>query len=516
MLKIYRIIGSLVLYVCCCIAATSLYASTSMRDFTVKGIFIDLRTQVMTIPALKNVVKKAAAEGINTLIIEYEATFPFDKHATLCNSFRFTRQEVIDFVQYCSSLGVDVIPLQNCFGHCEYILQHDRYAALRENKSDMSQVCPLRIEEAKQVFGEIFREIALLHPSSFFHIGADETRLLGNCKYCKQKAIEQGVSSLFSNYIKEMCRLVLEMGKKPVIWADMVLQYPEVLKVLPAETVIIDWNYGWEPNHFGNVEALIQQGFRVWGASALRSSPDNLYLTQWNKHFENLETFIPFARKCGYEGMINTSWSTSGRYGYIYDNNWEVIELQPIRQVYPLSGFDILQRAYADALKKEYWNAHTFILNYGKEHFGFDMDGQRTLLNYMLMPQDNVTIAQMTETAIDQVLSQCQIMKKELALSRPKFHIEDFRHLQLMLDIRINYLKFKQVEKLIESEKFDSSTRQLCIDKLKPVKEEGEKLRVRFNKLNKSYLKNPSVSYGIWDYITKMQKIYRCLTSQYH
>lgn len=495
----------------CLLSVSFSHASAPVKDFTVRGIYLDLRTQVMTTQALKSVVKEAADEGINTLIIEYEATFPFDKHATLCNPYHFTKEEVTDFVEYCTSLGVDVIPLQNCFGHCEYILQHDRYAALRESRNDMSQVCPLRINEAKQVFGELFREVARLHPSPYFHIGADETRLLGDCKRCKQKAQEQGVSKLFADYVKEMCRLVLAMGKKPVIWGDMVLQHPEALSELPAETIVIDWNYGWSPNHFGDVDTLIQRGFTVWGASALRSSPDNIYLTQWDKHFENLATFIPFARQKGYKGMINTSWSTSGRYGYIYDNGWEVIALQPIRQVYPLSGFDILQRAYADALKKEHWSAHSFILNYGKAHFGFNTSGQQLLLEYMSMPQEQVVMSKTDKEAISRMLAQCRSMKEKLSLLTPKRHVEDFNHLLLMLDIRINYIKFKQIEKFIESDEFDRSKIRFCTDKLKQIKEESEELRRVFNKLNTGYLKNPSQCFGTRDYVEKMQRLYHSL-----
>ncbi len=512
MSKFYRFIGCLLL-VCC--TKMAVFANSSVTDFAVKGIYIDLRTQVMTVPALKTVAKKAAAEGINTLIMEYEATFPFDKHATLCNSYHFTVGEITEFVAYCSSLGIDVIPLQNCFGHCEYILQHDRYAQLRESKNDMSQVCPLS-KQAKQVFGEIFQEVARLHPSPYFHIGADETRLLGHCKYCKQKVNDEGISKLFVDYVKEMCELVIGMGKTPLIWADMILQYPEALNELPSGIIVVDWNYGWNPYHFGNIDALIERGLTVWGASALRSSPDNIYLTQWNKHFENLETFLSFAREHGYKGIINTSWSTSGRYGYIYDNGWEVVELQPIRQVYPMSGFDILQRAYADALKKTDWDAKTFIRNYGKEHFGFTDREQTILLEYMSMPQETVTTAKIEDTRITQMLVQCETLKKKLAELKPKYHKEDLRHLQLMLDIRINYLKFKQVEKLIESNEFNASMREICAIRLKQIEKESKELRKRFCRLNAAYLKNPAESFGTWDYVQKMEKMYRCLLETHY
>lgn len=277
------------------------------HTFQVKAFYIDCRTQVMTLSAIKSLVDDLSQKGINTIVMEYEATFPFRKHATLCNEYSYTEEEVKDLVNYCSKKGIDVIPLQNCFGHCEYILRHDRYAALREDTKEVSQVCSLKIEPAKKVFREIFQEVAALHPSQYFHIGADETYLLGDCKDCSAVAAREGKSRLFVDYIKAMSELVVEMGKIPIIWADIILMHPEALNELPKGLVFVDWNYGWEPNRFGKLDNLYAAGVEVWGAPSLRSGPDNVYLTQWEKHFNNLTTFVPFAREKGYTGMIQTS-----------------------------------------------------------------------------------------------------------------------------------------------------------------------------------------------------------------
>lgn len=203
------------------------------------------------------------------MILEYEASFPFQKHATLRNKQAFTQAEVKDIVGYCNSLGIDVIPLQNCFGHCEYILRHERYALLREDSKEVSQVCPLKIEDAKAIFREIFQEVAALHPSPYFHIGADETYLLGSCRQCSK--VDK--SRLFVNYVKAMSDLVREMGKQPVIWADIILKHPEAIQELPKDIIYVDWNYGWEPDYFGKLDNLINLGVKMWGAPSLRSHP---------------------------------------------------------------------------------------------------------------------------------------------------------------------------------------------------------------------------------------------------
>ena len=140
--SIYKSLLLVSVFLCLCVPARS---AAPPSDFKVRAFYLDCRTQVMTVSAIKELASDLSKKEINTLLIEYEATFPFQKHATLCNQLAFSRSEVQDIVSYCTSLGIEVIPLQNCFGHCEYILRHDRYAHLREDSKEVSQVCPLKI-----------------------------------------------------------------------------------------------------------------------------------------------------------------------------------------------------------------------------------------------------------------------------------------------------------------------------------------------------------------------------------
>ena len=86
--------------------------------FKVKAFHLDLRTEVMTVDALDALAEHLAGRGINTIIMEWEATFPFDRNAVICNRSAYTEEEVKAFISHCAGLGIDVIPLQHCFGHC--------------------------------------------------------------------------------------------------------------------------------------------------------------------------------------------------------------------------------------------------------------------------------------------------------------------------------------------------------------------------------------------------------------
>ena len=347
--------------------------TAQQKDFAVKGFHLDLRIQVMKMDALKAFAKKLSEQGINTLVMEWEATYPFEKHPLIPNKYAYTKEEIKSFINYCSGIGIDVIPLQQSFGHVEYILRHDRYKDLREDQKDYSQVCPLEEEGNKKLFTDLFTELAATHPSKYFHIGGDETYLLGHCEKCKAKAAKEGASKLYIDHIKMLCDIVISLGKIPVMWADIALKHPEALKLLPKQTILVDWNYGWDMNNFGDHEKLMQSGFEVWGAPSIRSHPDNYFLTQWEKHFKNIRDFIPACRQLGYKGIIMTSWSTSGQYSTVWETSDDIIDLYAIRHVYPITGFNMLLSAYTKSLQSQKaLDIPEFIKTYSKEQYGFN------------------------------------------------------------------------------------------------------------------------------------------------
>lgn len=447
--------------------------------------------------ALKKFAREVAKGGMNAIVMEWEATFPFEKNATLCNGLAYSQEEVKDFIRWCGSLGLDVIPLQNCFGHSEYILRHDRYSGLREDRKDPSQVCPLKIKEATDVFRSIFSEVAELHESKYFHIGADETYLLGQCPKCREFAEKYGKSRLFVEYVKAMCSLVREMGKTPVIWADIILEHPEAINDLPKDVVFVDWNYGWDIRLRETIEKLVNEGATFWGATALRSGPDNIYLTQWKKHFMNLVDFVEFAKSMGYSSMIQTSWSTSGTYGYHYDNGYEIINMQPVRLVYPEAGFRILNAATAEAFaSKERFDPKNFVRRYALEHLGLTDDGAVTLWEYFCIPQEPVYVKSGKDasgTDISELVTQTQKMLEKIGSLKSKSGKDELTHLSMMLKIRLNYLRFKSIEHRYESPDFRICDALALRMELQAVCMEGKAVGKEFARLNRGYLKDDEI-----------------------
>ncbi|MEZ5071331.1 MAG: family 20 glycosylhydrolase [Bacteroidales bacterium] len=464
-------------------------ASTQTETpFAIRGFHIDLRVQVMTVQALKDFARELADFGMNTLVMEWEASYPYDRHATISNPHAYTRDEVRDFVAYCDSLGIEVIPLQQCFGHVEYILQHGRYNHLKESRTDLSQVCPLKVEENRALFTALFEDMASLHPSKYIHIGGDETRLLGHCDQCAAVAAAEGTGKLFADYLVMICDVVTRLGKIPVLWADIVLEYPEVVDRLPRETVYVDWNYGWAINRFGNVDQLVSKGLNFWGSPAIRSHPDNWYTTDWQKHFNNQRDFIPYARQTGYQGVVMTSWSTSGVYGYTWETDYEAIRIHPMRNVYPLSGFRILVASYAQAVaQEEPLDPREFVIGYAMERFGLSRDEGETLWQVL---EASPALARVEDPEeVDAIRMEVRQAVARMGTLTPRSHREEFAHLQLMLDLRSFSLDVRKVESVYESARYDRSMAGTILPDLERLMEESDRLDERFTALNEGFLK---------------------------
>jgi hypothetical protein len=418
--------------------------------FRVKGFHLDMRIQVMKMPALKALATDLRKKGINTLLVEWEASYPFREAPVVSNRYAYTRTEISDFTRYCAGIGLDVIPLQQSFGHVEYILRHQRFVQLREDERDFSQVCPAQTELNRQLFTTLYRDLISTHPSQYIHIGCDETHLLGHCPRCQKMAADEGLSKLYFNHVKMLCDIVISLGKVPVLWADIALKYPEYIKLLPKQTVLVDWNYGWAVDRFGSHAALANSGYEVWGAPALRSDPDNFYLTRWEYHFNNISTFLPLCVQFGYKGVIMTSWSTSGEYDAVFDGGNELKDLYAVRHVYPLTGFTILIDAFIEAMANPAAFDHEkFIGAWCRRRYGLDgKDAGIFKMALFTAPYKVVDgkVLSPNPLSLSSLLDSARMASTILNTLRPTMHRAEFEHYRLMAKIRVYYLTYVNIE----------------------------------------------------------------------
>ena len=478
---------------------------TSKSDnFSVVAYHVDLRVQIMPMPTLKALAKEISALGFNTLIMEWEATYPYKQHSIISNRYAYSREELTEFINYSEGLGLDVIPLQQSLGHAEYILMHERYAYLRADKRNLSQIDPTRLDVARDFFTELYSDMLSTHQSQYVHIGGDETRIL-DCKRCQEAwgddGEELGKSKLYVEYMTMIAEIVIAQGKTPLLWADMILAHPDAIADMPKNVIYIDWNYGWKFDRFGeNPRTLIKEyGLKFWGASSIRSSPDDYHVTSWSKHMKNQAVYVSYARESGFEGMVLTSWSTSGQYGYEWF--WpEVVEIFPLRQVYPHAypndAFRMNTLGFIEAVQQEKtFKPKDFAHQYAQQRFGLTAGESEKLWNILTdeslnnkviigsSPLSGIKGLPDNKRVVSATLEKVRELQAALTKIVPKKNQKEFAHYHLQIDFREYYLSFRQIQYLVQSTGFSEKNNLEAIKQLEQLLARSVDLNKRFKKL---------------------------------
>ena len=478
---------------------------TSKSDnFSVVAYHVDLRVQIMPMPTLKALAKEIYALGFNTLIMEWEATYPYKQHSIISNRYAYSREEVTEFINYSEGLGLDVIPLQQSLGHAEYILMHERYAYLRADKRNLSQIDPTRLDVARDFFTELYSDMLSTHQSQYVHIGGDETRIL-DCKRCQEAwgddGEELGKSKLYVEYMTMIAEIVIAQGKTPLLWADMILAHPDAIADMPKNVIYIDWNYGWKFDRFGeNPRTLIKKyGLKFWGAPSIRSSPDDYHVTSWSKHMNNQAVYVSYARESGFEGMVLTSWSTSGEYGYEWF--WpEVVEIFPLRQVYPHAypndAFRMNTLGFIKAVQQEKtFKPKDFAHQYAQQRFGLTAGESEKLWNILTdeslnnkviigsSPLSGIKGLPDNKRVVSATLEKVRELQAALTKIVPKKNPKEFAHYHLQIDFREYYLSFRQIQYLVQSTAFSEKNNIEAIKQLEQLLARSVELNKRFKKL---------------------------------
>lgn len=221
-------------------------------DLAYRMIHVDLKYSMFKPPYYAELLKTYAQWKINTVVVEYEDKFPFSGDLEpIVHEAAFTQDELRNYLEIAKDYHIEVIPLCQSLGHFNYVLNHEEFAHLKENPVEQSRkkssmMCPLNTETAsfvKEMHSQIL-QFHKTHPSDYFHMGMDETYNIGTCERCKLLGEQTGGKSrLFINHANRISKALINRGKKPIIWTDMLIKHPESLDKLDDRIIMCYWEY---------------------------------------------------------------------------------------------------------------------------------------------------------------------------------------------------------------------------------------------------------------------------------
>lgn len=305
---------------------------TDWPELVLRSDYLDMRGIYPKFENLLRYIEEMAAYKLNTLVIEYEDKLPCARKDLCHPTDALTPEQHRRLLEVARENFIDIIPLQQSFGHLEYVLKLPEYQHLREIPEAPGEMCPLR-EGAYELAASLLEETARLHPDSrYLHLGCDEVWSLGQSNECKASGKSRGRIAI--EYINRLAEKVVTLGKIPIVWHDMMADvwrggemgeagnYDD-LALLNKNLVVAIWLYS--PDRVNLVapklmEALHAHGIRTIPCSAVRAS-DRCGMQNYpciEQRLRNVDAWCELIANSRCDGMINTNWWSTFSFGNPY------------------------------------------------------------------------------------------------------------------------------------------------------------------------------------------------------
>ena len=292
-------------------------------DMKNRGFYHDAtRGRIQTLDNMKKLVDTLSFYKMNQLQLYVEHTYLWRDLTELWrDETPMTAEEVLELDQYCYDRGVELVPSIATFGHLYNLLRTRSYEHLCELPDSADKPFGFRDRmqhhtvnvsnpDAMALVKDMIVEYMQLFRTDKFNICADETFDLGKGRSA-ELAKEKGTGVLYMEYIRELFDFLLEKGKIPMFWGDIICGHPELYARLPKEVICLNWGYGdnqpereTEILHSVGATQYLCPGVRGW----------NTWVNMIRGGYRNITLMCGYARKHEAVGMLNTDW---GDYGHI-------------------------------------------------------------------------------------------------------------------------------------------------------------------------------------------------------
>jgi len=283
------------------------------------------REQSPTLDNVRSVAEMTLAAGYNALGLYMEHRFAYPSTPWAHGAGIVTPEMVRTLQEEFKEL--QLVPFLNLLGHMEGFLYTERARTLAEERFRGLQACPSNAATV-ELANNLLSDALDIFSSPLIHIGGDETAQLGICARCREvggnapmrepgasidevaDAVRTGgqvadqKARLYARHFAPLARRVIEAGRRPAIWGDMLLEHPKAAVAMPRETLVFDWQYFSGPET--TARRLMGHGFEVVCCPTIQT-----YNAAWmhlEQSEENIRDHIRAALDLNAYGVCVTTW----------------------------------------------------------------------------------------------------------------------------------------------------------------------------------------------------------------
>ena len=286
--------------------------------FHFRGVEEDVsRGPVPTMATVKTNIERLSELKINKFMFYMENVFCYKKHPDIPpKGACFTAADIRELDVFAGKRHVGFVGAQQSFGHLKKILDLPAYNSLVEQKERPEVLSPAN-EGTYRLIEDLYSEIVPSYKSDLFNMECDETGGLGEGQ-SSGMAAEIGVEGVYAYHINKLYEMLKRYGKRPMMWADIVLEKPAIIPMLPRDIIMLPWEYHAQTSYSKRLKPL---------ADAKLDFIASIGVTNWSRIFPDIDTAILNARQFALDGarfnamgVLNSSYNDDGENFFGY--NW--------------------------------------------------------------------------------------------------------------------------------------------------------------------------------------------------
>ncbi|TKG93627.1 DUF4838 domain-containing protein [Puteibacter caeruleilacunae] len=356
---------------------------TDYPDIDFRAVHLDLKHHLDHTNYYYDYIDRLARYKINGIIVELEDKIGYEQMPTVGAMQSISIDEWIAISNYAKERNIEISPLVQGLGHADFILKHEEFYDIREDKNSDWTCCPSNDKTYEMQFALYEDAIRATPHGKYVHIGGDEVGGLGNCALCKQSG--KTSLQLQLEWLAKVCEFIKKQGRTPIFWDDMVFKLVGSYRAtyddkLPEEQAIAMWNKGegklskeierfpkdciymrWNyesPGIVGNIKALDwyeKSGLKVMAATAAQCT-ENM-MPRHHGRVAYISEFSKLTKEKKLEGIVCTAWDDASPHiethwrGYIAqaEYGWSVDKRteEEFNKVYRLREFGCNASKYA-------------------------------------------------------------------------------------------------------------------------------------------------------------------------
>lgn len=294
-------------------------------DIKIRGLMLDIsRNKVPKLETIEKIVDMMANLKMNHLELYVEGfSFEYKSFEKYLEIDGFiTLEEYKELEKYASDRCIDLVPNQNGFGHMTKWLETDEFKDLAEcpggiylwKRNRPASTLDPTDERSIKLIEKMYSDMLPYSESKYFNMNFDEPFELGKGK-SKEICEKEGLGNVYIDYVLRAYEIIKKYNKTPMMWGDVLINHPELLKRLPEDMIFIDWGYDASHPFDRNLKMLSDLNIKFMAAPGTTSwSSFTSRTSDWR---ENITNACMAVKKYDGHGVILTDWGDFGHLQFL-------------------------------------------------------------------------------------------------------------------------------------------------------------------------------------------------------